>query len=217
MAAITSDERRIVGAAIGGSVFEGTGGVAAIVLGAIGLFGIIPGVLAAITTIVVGAAFLGVGVPLMAGYKELAERLPGGRSGRASASTGMSAGLAAGVAGVTLGILALLGVAPVTLMASAVIVFGAALMINSISIPELNKLEVSAVRDEKLQRSSSNSAKTAAGLQVLLGIAAGTLGILALIGYVPMILILCGLIVVGAAELVTGAALSGRMSAKLKA
>jgi hypothetical protein len=93
---------------------------------------------------------------------------------------GTRAEVICGVAGVVLGVLALIGLAPPTLIAIAVLAFGGALLIAS--------------------------RETSAAVQGLVGGAAIVLGILALIGFAPRALALVALLALGAAALVNAAA-----------
>ena len=106
-----------------GSALEGFGAIAAVALSIVGLVGVFPPTMAAIAAIVVGAGTL----------------IEGGAFGLAGARQGMSywfagakgADFQAGLATVVLGILALLGIAPQTLLAVAVIALGASFLLSN--------------------------------------------------------------------------------------
>jgi hypothetical protein len=204
-------------------LFEAIAGVGAIVLAILGLTRILPHYMAAIGTIVVGAALVE-GSAL------------GVRSRRVSMPSGQpSAEVLAGAAGVVLGVLALLGMSELVLLPVAVIVFGAALLIAGFSAPLAASVAVrrreSAVSDAELELPGMRpddsiaraldpaeaSARTTpleqlieappTGAQLLVGLAALVLGILALLGHSPMILTLVALLCVGCMELLSGAVL----------
>src|SRR5436190_11479094 len=110
---------------MGLTVDETVGGLALIVLAVLALAGIDPPLLLAIATIVAGAALLFMSIALASEFGDalaLSAREPVA-AGRGDI---WSAGSFAGVVGIVLGTLALLDVAPATLMAVALIVFGAA-------------------------------------------------------------------------------------------
>jgi hypothetical protein len=205
-------------------LFEAIAGVGAIVLAILGLTRILPHYMAAIGTIVVGAALVE-GSAL------------GIRSRRvSSAFAGQpSAEVLAGAAGVVLGVLALLGMSELVLLPVAVIVFGAALLIAGFSAPLAAsvalrrrasaapdaELELPGMRpDDSIARALDPADATVrvtpldqlieappTGAQLLVGLAAVVLGILALLGHSPMMLILVALLCVGCMELLSGAVL----------
>ncbi len=105
----------------GGSVLEASGGIATIALSIVGLAGIFRPTMAAIATIVLGASILSESGVNLAGF---------GRNW--ALPTGEEAGQKAigAAAGIVLGILALIGLAPTTLLAVAVIVYGGTFFVS---------------------------------------------------------------------------------------
>jgi hypothetical protein len=118
-----------------------------------------------------------------------------------------------GAAGVVLGVLALLGIAPASLTAIAVIAFGSALVLSSNSVRHLYLLKASASRMAGPQIASEFVAgemtASSAGVQTLAGLAAIILGILAVAGRDAAVLTLVALLVLGATVVLTGSTLSG--------
>ena len=106
----------------GSSLMEAFGAIATIALAIVGLARIWPMTMAAIATIVVGAASLIEGGAL--GYRYSRRTLAAGTQLETSEST-CSGDFLGGLAAVVLGILALLGIAPATLVAVAVLALGA--------------------------------------------------------------------------------------------
>ncbi len=94
-----------------------------------------------------------------------------------------------GVTGIIMGILALLGIAPLTLLSVAVLVLGATYLFSGLS-------------------------SMASSSQGLMGVSALVLGILALIGLSPLVLVLAGLVCLGASALLHGAAIGARVLAR---
>jgi hypothetical protein len=210
MAQVSAERSNVVTTS---TLFEAIAGVAAIVLAILGLTHILPRYMAAIGTVVVGAALV-----------------EGNALGaRARALHGQpSAEVLAGAAGMVLGVLALLGLSDMILLPAAVIVFGASLLIAGFtgSRPVLRParpgvtervpmVDPSAPVNPATAYVEPPTAELAAepvemptGAQLLIGLAALVLGVLALLGHSPLILILVALLCVGCAELLTGAVLS---------
>ena len=118
----------------------------------------------------------------------------------------------AGVATIVLGILGLIGFAPVTLVAAAVIVVGASLMLSVSGLQRLNSLKVQAAGLSDLAQKTAEAAVSGAVTTQLLAGGAAIVGILALT--IPLhgaVLMLVGLLVLGAAVAISGTTLTGRM------
>jgi hypothetical protein len=126
---------------------------------------------------------------------------------------GMTVELVAGVASIALGILALVGVVPTVLMPALVITGGAALILSAGAVERMNDIRAEAFGVGTTARAVARGAvSSAAAGQVLAGLGAVALGILALVGVGdPAILTTVGLLVLGAAITLSGTALSGKM------
>lgn len=168
----------------GGAIMESVGAVATIALGIIGLAGILSTTLAAIATIVLGAAIWIEGGAYMAAFKASSAT---GMARMFDWSEGLSAEVLGALSGIVLGILALLGIAPVTLLSVAVLVFGATFLFSSME-------------------------GMATGSQTVLGLAALVLGILSVVGHSPLTLVLVALVCLGASALFSGAAHGARVA-----
>jgi hypothetical protein len=200
----------------GGSMAETIGGAAACVLAIVGLSGILPGYLAAIATVAAGAALFFEGAAIVTRYTELLEETDADRLSATALGSGMSAESLGGLAAIALGVLALVGVTSMTLMSVAVIVLGGALLLGSAATSRLNALRIArAHRDETAWLVAREALAAATGAQVLIGIAAVVLGVLAVIGIAPLILILVGLLASGFSILVSGTAVGSKMLAGL--
>lgn len=198
----------------GGSAAEAVGGIGGLVLAILGLAGVLPMLLAEIATIAIGASLLVEGGVVGARIRKLLSEIGGGVMTVAEVGGGMSVEILAGLAGVVLGILALLGTFPETLMAASVVVFGGALLLASGVTSRLNALVLEkAGIQEDAQRIAAEAVTVASGVQILLGLGALTLGVVALVGLVPLTLVLVGLLVSGAAVTISGTALASRMMA----
>lgn len=213
-------ERRILEVETGGSLVEAVGGFGVIVLTILGIAGLSPQFLASIAGIVFGVALFAEGAAIAAEYSGLYARLTGGAIGAAGIGGGMTIEIMAGVASVVLGILAIAGQAPMVLLPALVIAAGAALFLAAWSIQRLNSLKIEASGTPEIAQHVARSAVSgAAGAQLLAGLAAAVLGILALVttggaamatSGPGMTLTLIGLLVLGFSTMMSGATLAGR-------
>lgn len=212
-----TDERKTSAKAVaGGSLTEALCGAGTLVLAIIGLAGVLPGYLASIATIVFGVALLAHGSAIAARYSRLThETAPFELDTRTELGGGMGALLLGGAAGIVLGILAVLGLIPATLIPTAVILYGASLLIGSAASIDLSTLGEPHVGG-RFAHDTRRATVAATGTQALAGIAAIVLGILVLIGLAPLALTFVALIVLGGAVLLTGSALSTRMVGVLR-
>lgn len=216
MSTITTTEHSLQEAATYGGLVDAVGGIATIVLAIIALTGVHDMTLAGIATIVFGVALLIQGGTMLTEYTRMSS--PAGASAMGEeigSGGGLSALFLVGIAGIVLGVLALLNMYAQTLISIAVIAFGAGLLLSSNSVWHLYRSKRSSHRLGGMQAASSGeifASEMAAGsaiMQSLAGLAAGILGILAVTGTAnPAILALVGLLVLGAAVLLTGSSLS---------
>jgi hypothetical protein len=195
----------------GGSLAEGVVGAAGLTLAILGLVGILPFWMATIGTIAVGAAFLIEGGAIASRMSDLMETDKTGQFDITEIGGGMTAEFLAGLAGITLGILALLGVSPLLLMAVAVIVYGGALVMGSPTTSRLNYLSATRYGDDTQKMVTREAVGAAATLQLLIGIGTAVLGILAIVDEPRFTFILIGLLAASFAGLVSGSALGSRM------
>ena len=177
-------------------------------LSILGIVGVFPTYLAAITVIGLGTILLFQGGNVILHYSELLDEAGGTNLASASAvSRGITAEFLAGMAGIVLGILALLRIVPMTLLSVAVITYGATLMLTS---GESVWLTSFVAKDNAIMRQLMHCMSlAAAGAQVLAGLAALVLGILALVGIASMTLVLVALLATGASILLRSSALGG--------
>lgn len=178
----------------GGSLAEGAGAIATIILAIIGLAGVFANIVAPVAAIVIGAVFLMEGVVLNATTKRLNSQSAKRTLGMANSVT---AGFFGGLAGIVLGILALFQTAPgnrpEVLLAVAVLVYGATLLVGGGAFSRLTATP----------EPSTTTGTMSSGGQ-LIGLGTVVLGILAIIGLVPMTLVLVGLLSLGGGALFSG-------------
>lgn len=170
------------------SVMEAIVAIAIIALSIVGLAGINPLMMAAIATIIAGAAIL-----LEGGVVEKAATMASD-SAVASSSAGFSASFIGAVAGIILGVLALMNVATLTLLSVAVLVFGVTFLLSGSSLSE--RPSFAAATDGFL----------------LFGLSVSILGLLAVIGISSAPLVLVGLLLLGAVSLIGGSLRSLRFA-----
>jgi hypothetical protein len=212
------ERQRSIKVVAGGSITEALCGAGTVVLAILGLAGVLPGYMASVAAIVFGIALLAQGSAIAARYSQLVrETLPSEWDTRTELGGGMGAELFAGAAGVVLGVLGLLGLATAVLIPVAVIVFGAALLLGSGATVDLGTLGGPGGHDlPRFAHAAREVTVAASGAQVLVGIGAVVLGIVALVGVDPVTVTLVALLVTGASTLVGGVALSGRMARVLR-
>jgi hypothetical protein len=195
-------EERKTELAAGGSMVESLAAVAAVVLAILGLADVEPLYMLTIAVIAIGVAFLAEGAAVAAKNHEEST----------VAEAGMNAEFLAGIAGIVLGVLALLGISELVLSAAAMLVFGGALLLSAGAAPEL----AATVHPDRMREGTRRATMGAAGAKVLVGLAVLVLGILALVGIEPMLLLLVAALALGAVLLFSGLAIGGRMFAALR-
>lgn len=186
---------------------EAIAGIAAIVLTILGLAHVAPELLVAVATIAMGVALLAQGATIAGEYAQLSayqgEVLP------FSGSSTWSIELLAGAAGVVLGILALLGVAPLILVAIAIIGFGGGLSLSAGAVAQVAISGTRISTDDRVRRFAVESASTSSVMQGLIGLQAVVLGILSLAGFNSLSLVLIALLAAGVFLLVNGSTFGG--------
>jgi len=195
-----------------GSVVEAIGGVGAVVLAILGLAGVAPQAMIGVSIVAVGAALLFASGAMASRYSAFAAKVGGRPVDEAEFGGGVGAEFLTGAAGVVLGVLVLLGIAPITLASVAVIAFGAGMLLSTGATSAANTLGEAFPYDRRV-RMAREAVQGAAGVQALVGIGASILGILALLGIAPFTLLLVSLLGLGGGILISASAVSGRMLA----
>lgn len=209
---MTNSDKSIAQITLGRSLPGTIGGIAAVVLCILGLAGIYPLMFVSISVIAIGAALVFRGGVIAAEFSKLAAHFIGSKESNAELGGGASIELLAGIAGIVLGILSLLGFDANLLASIAIIVFGSALMMGSGVLSRLNSIKMSIANPEHNgHRMIEDLVSAATGTQILVGLAAIVLGILALIGLHTLTLNLVALLGIGAAILLSGSAITGKM------
>ncbi len=207
------ERRKSVRTVLTGSIAEGVVGGGAVVLAVVGLSGIAPNLMLYVATIAIGAALLLEGGAISFRFSKLLRETHAGPLQEAELGVGVTSEFLGGVAGIVLGILSLLSMAPMVLVPAAVIIFGATLIMGSGATVRLNALELEGAREStRLKRITHEAVSAAAGVQLLLGLAAVILGILAVTGKSPVVLGLAALLIVGVSGFLDAAAIAARLA-----
>ncbi len=202
---------------LGGSLAEGIASGAAVVLALVALSGIMPETLLPVAVVVMGAAFLLEGGAISMRFSKLLSETSHNRFDEAELGVGVTSEFLGGVAGVVLGILSLLKLSPMVLVPVAVILYGTTLMFSSGMTLRLNALELEGAAESMRFRKIAHEAMTAAaGVDFLLGLATGVLGIIALTGVSTTVLCLVAMLAIGISGFVTGTAVTTRMVSLLR-
>jgi len=197
----TAEERARQRAIKSGSEFEAfTGGLAAITA-IIGLASYFPIYMGSIATIAIGFALIAQGGALASRWQNVATAtIP--RSVRYTESVGIGTEVLGGFAGMALGVLALLGVAPLVLLPVAAIVVGAALLFGGPAQPQLADAVPHA--SQRFRR-TRETLRTSSSVMVTAGLAGVVLGVLGLtLGGYALVLALVAMLAVALALVVAG-------------
>ncbi len=201
----------------GGSLAEGIAGGAGVALSIIGLASILPHYMIPISTIALGISFVYEGGAVAKRFTRLLGETKKGWFDVSGLGTGLTAEVVGGIAGIILGILTLLNVSPMVLMPAAAIVFGGTLVFSSGISARLDELLIGRMGEDAVFKDVAREAVAAsAGVSLLFGVAAITLGILAIVGLSPAILNLVALLGVGLSNLLSGSAISTRILSSLR-
>lgn len=213
------EERLTRGVLAGGSSIETLGGLVALVVTIAG-FTTLPFQMASIAVIALGIALLAQGIAIMSRWRDALRRFETataprkGRAAKPELVGGISTEVFAGVVCTVLGILALAGVAPLTLLPAAVLLFGGALLLGGAAQPDL--VFLAPEKNPRVARVTYDAIQTSGGIMVLVGVAASVLGILALLDVGPTLtLTLVALLAIGFALLFAGGALTARFARHL--
>lgn len=200
-----------------GSTAQGFAAGGAAILTILGLAGLYPEILLPVAVIGIGLAFLFEGWGVAARFSDLLRETSRYPTDRLEFSGGVTAEFLGGVTGVVLGILALVGLAPMVLVPVAVIVYGCTLVLGSGVAHRLNNLQLRVSGESEWYRQIAREMVSAAtGVQSFLGLGAIVLGILSLVGYIPMTLSLIAMLAIGVAATFSGTAVCSRAMSLLR-
>ncbi len=195
----------------GGSVGEFIGGGAGLVLAILGLAGIYPAYTGPIAAICIGGALVLEGGAMGARFRRLLSEATQGPVSSAELGGGVGAEFLGGSAGVVLGILSLMHVETPILLAVTAIVLGGAVLISAGAVARMNALSIRPEAHGLVRVIARDAVFASAGGDVLVGGGAIVLGILALVGLAPTILILVAFLSIGASVLLSALSVSGHL------
>lgn len=209
---VAEKDKVIYEATLGRSTIGSVGGLVAVILGILGLVGVYPLILGSIAVLAIGVMLLFEGAAVAAEYKQAVSHIEGGTVQKAEIGGGMTAEMLAGAVGIVLGILALLGLLPLTLLSVSVLIFGGGLLIGSGVVAQLNSIKIAGAGTEsKLEHLATEAAKAGAAGQVLIGLGVIVLGILALLGMQTLVLVLVSVLAIGGISVLTSSAIGGKI------
>jgi len=194
-----------------GSLAEGIAGGATLILAIVGLAGVYPTMLLAVAIIAAGAAMMVQGGAVGARYSAILSEVSQRRTETAELGGGMTVEFVGGVCAIILGILSLLSIYPAVLLPIGAIVLGGTLVMAGGVTSRLRHLQAEQWTHESHRRVADEAISASAGAEALIGFGAVTLGILGLVGILPIILTLVAALAVGFAGLMSGSLLGGRL------
>ena len=194
---VLAAEGRPIAMAERGSAVESFVGLGAGVLAILGLIGVLPIVLLSVATIAVGAAFLIESAAVVGRVSFIMQEAGEPRREYGTSVSGVTMESVGGLAGVTLGILALIGL-PDVLLPIAVIALGAATIFASGTISMVNSMMAQMHgRSETVKNLTHQMAVASADLRILAGLGGISLGVLAICHVAPLALTLIGILALG--------------------
>lgn len=197
----------------GGAGAEALAGVAAIALGIIGLAAVWPAAMTAVALVVLGAGLVAHGAAIAARWRPAQRGLDPLHSDRNGVWIGLGAEVLGGVIAVVLAALVLGGRPPDVLLPAATIVLGCALLLAGMAVPEVGDLAPAPGRSFRHEAALQRLVEGSGGAMVLAGIAAASLGILALLVVGPVIVLeLVAVVVIGVVVVLSGGALTTRFA-----
>ena len=191
----------VFGEAAGRSIAEAIGAIAAVILAIIGLAGLLSNLMASVAAIVIGAGILAEGWSVGSSYRHWSStgvtvRQNSGLNGA------LTAEFLGGMAGIVLGILAFFRAVPDTLLAVTLLIYGATLLLSSFAASQAYWRSSFTPQGGTPTAMAGAMPVTHSG-QLLVGLGAVVLGILAVVGLAPMVLILVGLLSLAATMLLS--------------
>lgn len=214
---VRHEDRHTVETILGGLVGGGIIALAGAILAIIGLTGVEPRWLLGAATVAVGIAFLIEGAAIASRLGDLLHETTEGRVQMNELGAGITGETLAGVVGIVLGILGILNVAPLSLLPIAAIIYGAALILGAGANVRLSEITIVHKESQPTARHIIRQAVLATtGFQILVGLGAITLGIIALAQIYPLTLSLVAMLAVAGSFLLSNAAIASRMTALLR-
>jgi hypothetical protein len=209
-AGLKEDDRVTAMVMASGSSFEMFSALIALVLGVLAIFGYFPIYMAAVATVAIGFALLAQGGTVAARWRKAARVVGHERTEAMSITTEMLGG---GLA-VILGLLALVDVAPMTLLPAAALVLGIAVLLGAPAQPDLADAAPS-ITPTRATRSRA-AVRTSGGVMAIGGLLAIVVGVLAATGIAPALpLTSIALVCVAATLAVAGASLFSLFARRL--
>ncbi|GEM_PF-1039363 len=213
------EEKTFAEVIFGGAIGEGLLAAATAVLAIIALTGRMAEILLPVGLIVLGASLVFEGAAVTARLYNMLNENTRNRFNFSELGIGTTVESIIGIFAIVLGILALLQIQPLVLVPAAIVAIGACLILEAASNARINALPVPVEKKQEhpfIDFVTNQTIWAATEIQILVGMAGITLGILALCGIQPLTLSLAALLIISAAALISGMAMSGKMLKKVK-
>ena len=190
-----------------GLLTEGAAGIAVIVLAIIALAGVSVAALTSIAAIVIGVGLMVQAFNSAAEHSRMMTADAAAGTHPAEFGGDVMVDSMCGLTGIVLGILALVGMSSAHLLPPALIVFGGALLVSG-AVSMRPRTTLSSSSGSEAMSVTYQGSPAASGMEILIGLAAIVLGILALLTG-TWVLLLVGFLAVGAALLSASATFNG--------
>jgi len=202
--------KRLYEAAKRAPILEALLGLATAVLAIIGLARVAPDDMASIATILIGLSLLFEGGSAAAGSREFAQS-----AARTDFASAVTVEFLGGFTGIILGILALVGVETASLLAASLLIFGATFLLGGVT-KQFAPPAAAGSAEEATAPMWKETTFAAGSSQTLIGLASLILGIIGLVVTNSLVVVLCGLLLLGVSILLTGTAIGSRLMNSLR-
>jgi hypothetical protein len=206
------EEKKTAEIIFGSSVVEGIVAAGAVVLAIIALTGNLPLLLLSVSIIALGIALMFEGAAISLRLYNLLSETARSKFNMTELGLGTTVESIAGIFVSALGVLSILGIHPMILVPSAIIVIGGSLILGAGANARINAMKINKAEDHLFAQEVTRQIVWAATeIQVLVGLGVITLGILSLCGIEPMILSLVAVLGIASSILLSDTAISSRM------
>ncbi|HVR20113.1 MAG TPA: hypothetical protein VMS65_10465 [Polyangiaceae bacterium] len=193
------------------SVFDGAAGVLVLLLAILGLLGVAPRTMTALSCLGAGLAVAFEAAGVTRRYRRMLSSH--GKSESSEIRGAMIAQVSGGIVAFLLGILALIGIEPLAFPAIASLVVGASLFLGTGAEIEVHSVATS-LEPSETRRVIHQAVIAAGGARLLVAVASITLGILAFAGISPLTLLLTTSLLFGVALLLGSVSVGDGMPAR---
>lgn len=191
------------------SVFDAAAGIAVLSFAILGLAGVVPRTMAALSFLGVGLAAMFEGASIARRYRRMLSSH--GKRENSEIRWAMIALVAGGGVGLVLALLALFGIEPLAFLAIASAVFGASLLLGTGAEVEVDSA-TNYLEPSETGRAIHQAVIAAGGARLLVAVASIVLGVLAFAGVATQTLLLAASLALGVALLLGSISVGDRLS-----